>query len=222
MAGFAPVGAVPVGALPAAAATSGAPVGTAVEQDTALALTARKVAATGVAVEQDQALALSPTKIRSVGLATETDTALAVGRVKIRAVGLATEADTALALSGASIATLVRPSSDVTTTGWIATPGPGYSTAVDESSADDADYITSPGDTTPITMGLSSALPAGAYNVVVRARDVATSSFRVSLLDAGGTPVGQTDVQAVTATFANYAIPITITGTATQIRIEPQ
>lgn len=77
----------------------GVPVGTSLETDTALALSAVKSAVVGLSLETDTALALAlATGVEiPVGLSLETDTSLALVAEKRGAVGAALEADTALA-----------------------------------------------------------------------------------------------------------------------------
>lgn len=117
------------------------------------------------------------------------------------------------------VATTARPGSDISTTGWTATPGPSYFGMIDEPSADDADYITSPDLSTPITMGLNTAWAAGTYTIRIRAKG-ASGQIRVVMLSQAGASVGASSYQAVDAAFATYELPVTTTGVATAFRYE--
>jgi hypothetical protein len=130
---------------------------------------------------------------------------------------------TASTLTGSSTSNYTRPTSDITTTGWTATPGPGYFGAIDESALDDADYITSPalGTGNPIILGLGATLVAGNYTLRVRADRTDTSGqIRVSLLDGSNTQVGVSGWQALTASWATYELSVTTIASATRARFE--
>lgn len=120
--------------------------------------------------------------------------------------------------------TITRPGSDITVSGWTATPGGSLFDAINEAGTpDDADYITSPDLSTPATFGLTAPIPAGTYTVRLRAqRNVSTGQARVALLDSGGTQVGVTAWQALTTTLTTWSLSVTTTGTAAQARIEVQ
>lgn len=120
---------------------------------------------------------------------------------------------------------VIRPSSDVTTTGWVASSGIIMFDMIDETSASDADYITSPALSTgsPIIMGLTSSLVAGTYTIrirVTKSRDI--GEFRVSLLNDANTQQGVSGWQVITNSYVTYELIITTTGTATRVRIEVQ
>lgn len=119
--------------------------------------------------------------------------------------------------------TITRPGSDIAVSGWTATPGGSLFDTINESAAEDADYITSPDLSTPATFGLTAPVPAGSYTVRLRAqRTASTGQARVALLDAGGTQVGVTAWQALGTTWATHSLAVTTTGTAEQARIEVQ
>jgi hypothetical protein len=121
---------------------------------------------------------------------------------------------------------IVRPSSDVTTTGWTAYPDPPLYAKIDEVTPDDNDYITSPDLNStpgPAIFGISSSLVAGSYDVRFRARRTSTSGqARVSLLDSSNVSQGTSGWVTLTASFAQYTASVTTTGTATRVRIEVQ
>lgn len=121
--------------------------------------------------------------------------------------------------------TISRPNSDIVVSGWTGDPDNANLYAnIDEATASDAEYIDSPGlsaTATTCTFGLSLTLAAGTYDVGVRAQWVSQSGqLRVVLLDAGGTSVGASSYQALTSSATSYTLPVTITGSATQARIE--
>lgn len=119
----------------------------------------------------------------------------------------------------------VVPTTDVTTTGWVASTGADFFALVDESSSSDTDYFTSPtlGTGGPITLGLSNSLAAGTYQVRIRGRyDVTSGQLRVLLLNDSNTVQGTSNWQVLSNTNTSYNLAITTTGTATRIRIEVQ
>ena len=133
---------------------------------------------------------------------------------------------TPLLPGGAALAasTISRPSSDVVTGGWVGVPNAALYANVNEPTASDAEYIDSPGlsaTATSCTFGLSLTLAAGSYDVGIRAQWVSQSGqLRVVLLDSGGASVGASSYQALTSSATSYTLPVTLTGTATQARIE--
>lgn len=136
---------------------------------------------------------------------------------------------------GDTVVTIARPGSDITTTGWYGTPDNVTKYAnIDEASASDTDYITSPpvtGTVDPITFGIKdqtgnpNTLPVGTWDVTVRANygeGLTASQVKVTLLDSGGASVGTSAWQTVTTSYADYTLSITTTGIAARIRIEVQ
>lgn len=127
-----------------------------------------------------------------------------------------------------------RPGGDVTTTGWTGVPdNTNKYTNIDEASASDADYITSPpvtGSPAPITMlwadqnGGLNTVPVGTWDVKIRANfsDGATAAqVRVVMLN-GGTVVGTGAWNTTTGTYTVYTNSITTTGVSDRFRIEVQ
>lgn len=113
-----------------------------------------------------------------------------------------------------------RPLSDIDANGWTATPGGALYSCIDEVTLDNADFISSPDLGTPTTIGIP-AMPAGTYDLrIAMDRDAPSGSLRAVLLDAGGATVGISAWQVVTATITTYTLSVTISGTATQIRLE--
>lgn len=96
-----------VESLPAWRLVSGpVAVGSAIESDSALPFTARKVKAVGPATETDSAQPLTRVKQRAAETTAETDAAQALARSKQRALVLAAESDTAQALARTKAKTL--------------------------------------------------------------------------------------------------------------------
>lgn len=129
----------------------------------------------------------------------------------------------AAALAGGG--TITRPNSDVVVTGWTASTGTVLYDMIDEASASDADYIISPGlsSPAPAVFGLNASLASGTYDVRVRARRTASSGeIRVLLQDSGGTTVGTSGWQSLSGSFATYVLNVTTTGSAARARIEVQ
>jgi hypothetical protein len=115
-----------------------------------------------------------------------------------------------------------RPNSDVSTSGWAASTGLSLYDMVDETIALDTDYITSPtiGTGNPIIMGLNSSLSAGTHYVTVRLKTTTANGYiRIMLLNNSNAIMGVSSWQAVTSSYNNYTIPVTISGTATRIQI---
>ena len=118
---------------------------------------------------------------------------------------------------------IYRPSADVSAGGWTATPGGTLASCVDEASADDGDYITSPNASSPAVLSMTPAMPAGNQTIRVRAaRTGSTGQLRVRLLDGSNVDVGGTDWQALTTTPTTYSLAATTTALANRYRIEVQ
>lgn len=133
--------------------------------------------------------------------------------------------DTAtVALTVLAVTTTVRPAADVTTAGWVASAGANFSALIDETTADDADYITSPtvsSTPAPIKFTLKYPWAAGTRRVRFRAiGNAGTPTMRVKLLDATGAQVGVTADQVVTASWAAYDLAVVLSATATHGTIE--
>ena len=121
------------------------------------------------------------------------------------------------------ITSAITPGSDVTTSGWTTTGSTFYG-ELNEEPYNDASYITSPnisGTTTyTLIMGLSGSLATGSYDVALRAKCSSTQRVRVHLLDDSNTTLGTSSWQNASGTYTSYTLPVTITGTATRIKIE--
>jgi hypothetical protein len=98
---------------------------------------------------------------------------------------------------------------------------------IDEVTASDTDYITSPdltsGASTTIH-GLTQSLAVGTYTVRFRSEKATapTRSVRIHLMDGTSTIVGSSGWQAVTASYALYEVSITTSALATRVGIEAQ
>lgn len=124
------------------------------------------------------------------------------------------------------VSSTIRPSSDVTTTGWTGVSDNTNKFAnIDETTASDTDYITSPsisgGEYT--IFGLSGSLAAGSWDIRYRANFVGSSAdVRITLLDGSNVSQGASGWQTVTSTFADYTATVATTGAATRVKIEVQ
>lgn len=118
-----------------------------------------------------------------------------------------------------------RPATDVTTAGWAVSAGTDFFDAVNEFSASDADFITSPNlsfSSAPIEFGLApSALPPENYVVRVRARRAAYfEQIRASLLDGSGVVVGVSPWHDLLPGYAQYNLQVSTNVSAARVRIE--
>ena len=120
--------------------------------------------------------------------------------------------------------TIFRPVSDVVTTGWTASTGTSLSACVDELTLNRSDYITSPYTNQSPAMfvaDLNGAMVAGTWTVQIDARYLfGASQVRMHLKDSGGTDVGVSAWQTLTASDATYTLSLTTTGTATRMALE--
>jgi hypothetical protein len=117
------------------------------------------------------------------------------------------------------------PLTDISVAGWTGTPGAPLYANVDEVTAGDADYNTSPGVTptpAPAIHAIANApLGIGSWNVNIRCKASASGRFvRARLYDNSGAEVGASALQAVTTSFADYALAITSTGSAFRVGYE--
>lgn len=126
----------------------------------------------------------------------------------------------------AAAVSIYRPSSDVTTTGWTGTPdNTDKYKNIDEVTASDTDYITSPSITggESIIFGLSGSLAAGTWDVRYRANFVgASAQVKIHLLDGSSVSQGASSWQTVTSSYVDYTASVTTTGAATRVKIEVQ
>jgi hypothetical protein len=117
-----------------------------------------------------------------------------------------------------------RVASDVTTAGWTVTGAATHAAAINEDTAGDAAYTTSPALTsTPssLTMALDESRPAGTYTERIRVNVSSGTGFaRVVALNNAGTVQGQTADQAINSTLTTYTLTLTQAGTATRLRLD--
>lgn len=115
------------------------------------------------------------------------------------------------------------PASDVSVSGWTATPAGILAATLDEGVASDADYITSPTLTsTPseAIFDLPASLPAGSYVIKVRANvSTGTGTLVMSLLNGSNVSQGASAGQALTTVLTTYDIPVVTTGAATRVKM---
>jgi hypothetical protein len=118
---------------------------------------------------------------------------------------------------------IVYPSGDVSTTGWIATPGPNAYAAL--SDASDATYISSAisGATGPI-FDLAQPIYPGTQPVPLRAKVTSgTITVRVKLLDSSNVVLGLSDwFDIASTTITTYTASVSISAVASRLQIEPQ
>jgi len=119
--------------------------------------------------------------------------------------------------------TVYRPGGDVITNNWTATPGGTLASCIDDPTLDRGDYITSPNLSDPATLDWATPVPAGTWDMVVDGvRLGATGQIRIVCLDAGGSSVGATSWQPLTASATTYTLSVTTSATSTRFRIEVQ
>lgn len=119
----------------------------------------------------------------------------------------------------------IRPVSDVLTTGWVGTPGAPLYANIDELTANDGDFNTSPSITataTPCVHALSGApLATGTWIIDVRASiSGGTANLIVRLYDNTGAQVGVSSAQAVTTTPTSYSLNVTTSAPAYRVGYE--
>lgn len=122
-----------------------------------------------------------------------------------------------------------RPGADITVTGWTVTGAATHAAALAENASvadatKDASYTTSPPlSLTPAlrVLELDDPMPAGHYNLRVRIEPSAGSAFyRLTLMDNSNATLGVSADTPVSGAYAEYEIPITISGTATRTKEE--
>ncbi len=130
-----------------------------------------------------------------------------------------------IAIAAAPSASISRPNTDITVTGWSASSGTDLYAMLDESVADDGDYIISPevGSAGPAIFSVTPTQAAGTLSVRFRARRTGTTGqIRALLLDSTGTTIGTSNWQSLTNANAAYTFSVTTTGTAERVRLEVQ
>lgn len=121
-----------------------------------------------------------------------------------------------------SVPTISRPATDVTTSGWISS-NPYFWSAIDEPTAEETEYIVSPtlGSPVSVILQLARSVVAGTYAINIRiGTNLSSGTLRVYLLNNSNTSQGVTADQAITTTPTTYNLAITISGTATRMKIE--
>lgn len=117
-----------------------------------------------------------------------------------------------------------RPGGDVTVTGWTASGAGANALQLDEDTASDSDYITSPalsGSPSTAILSLDEAMPAGTYTLKVRARTTSgTGTLTVTALNDSNVSQGAAAPQAIDSTWTTYTLAITTTGSATRIKLD--
>lgn len=135
-----------------------------------------------------------------------------------------TGGNSAVVYAGAIYPGTWRVASDVTATGWVLTGAATHAAALNEDTANDSTYTTSPAlssTASSLTMALDEARPAGTYTERIRVNVSSGTGFcRMVALNDAGTVQGQTADQAITSTLTTYSLPLTQTGTATRLRLD--
>lgn len=123
--------------------------------------------------------------------------------------------------SEAEITGRYRPSADESMGGWIPSTGSVLAECIDEVSANDTDFISSPNLTNSTIMSLSPTLPAGSWEVSVRGKvSENAAELRVRFLDPSSVDVGGSSWQVLSTTYTTYVLPVITTATADRFRIE--
>lgn len=122
---------------------------------------------------------------------------------------------------------VVPPGSDLITTGWTATPGPNFYSAIDEADTPStSDYITSPDSATPgsITLGWAQSVPAGTWeaHINLKQETLSGSQVRIVFLDASNVVVGTSSWITATGVYTTHTVTVTTTGISTKFRLEVQ
>jgi hypothetical protein len=123
--------------------------------------------------------------------------------------------------------TISRPGADVAgfVTGWTFT-GASLSASINEVTRNDASYAEAAYGVTGGIVTLDIPRAPGTHTISF-ASDYLTATatsgqFRFSLLDDTNAVLGTTSWQAVTSTVVQYDLPVTISTTATRLKIEIQ
>ena len=120
-----------------------------------------------------------------------------------------------------AVSVISRPTSDVLSTGWTATPSGSLYSAVDEEVESDADYVSrSVLGAEPVSFGITPILTAGPQIVRVRAASSGSMQIRAVLQNAAGTTVGTSAWRSVSSTPTTYALTATTTEDAHRVQIE--
>lgn len=122
---------------------------------------------------------------------------------------------------------MVRPGSDILTSGWASSAGGALVSAINETAASDAEYAyraATGSDSLSFELwrnGAPYSLPAGSHLVRMRA-DVTggAAQARLLLLDSGDNEVGNGAWQSLTPGFATHSFSVTTSAAATRGRIE--
>lgn len=119
-----------------------------------------------------------------------------------------------------------RPSTDIVVAGWTATPGPGFASQLSETTPNDTNFISSPNASTPdpITMGWSSPIPVGTWDVSIRYKHNGIARpVRLVLLDSINTIIGTSSwIAPASSLITQQVFSVTTTGISTSFRIEVQ
>lgn len=174
---------------------------------------------------------LAKTISRNVySLFTSVDTPIFVGLVgAISSITLTTASDSSANASATAIITTgVFAKTDISTTGWTGVPdNTVISNNINEETSSTAEYIQSPpitGSQGPADFDLNNSLGVGTWEIDATFKyTLSAASVKFTLLNSGGSPLGDSGWIAASSVFAGYTPTITISsGTATKIRVEVQ
>jgi hypothetical protein len=116
-----------------------------------------------------------------------------------------------------------RPNSDIIVNSWTPSSGSDLYAMIDEPTLSRADFITSPNLADPTTMGWTSPLPAGTYDIPVDFDRMGNyGQLRIVLLDSSNVVVGTSSWASAPAVAATTTFTVTTTGTSDRFRLELQ
>jgi hypothetical protein len=124
-----------------------------------------------------------------------------------------------------TVSTISRPGADVSVVGWSFT-GSSLSASINEVTRNDASYIEAAYGVTGAIVTLDIPRSPGNHTISFTSEYLvgfaSSGQFKFSLLDDTNTVLGTTGWQAVTSIIVQYDLPVTISSTATRLKIEIQ
>jgi hypothetical protein len=117
---------------------------------------------------------------------------------------------------------ILRPITDVATTGWTVVGAASAAAALNEVVASAAEYAVSDDVTTNppgLVVGLGGTIPLGPTDINVQLWGLGASA-RLVFLDNSNAEQGATEWQILTDTPTDYTLSATLTGAATRVRVE--
>jgi hypothetical protein len=130
------------------------------------------------------------------------------------------------AARGSSSVPIYRPNSDILKVGWVGSPdNTNLYANIDEVSASDSDYITSPLIivSEESVFGMDGRSSTGVWTFNFKAKfNGSPSQMRVHLLDNSNGILGTSEWQTVLGTYDLYSLSLFCTGSAERFKIEVQ